>query len=399
MTELTLLFDPYAGSAGMGVVCYHLSSGERKASIKTSYSIYPYEWDCDECDVIVGSASVRTDSLIRIKNRIRADKSRLRRIIDSIVSAYGYADPLEVADEFIRQDRDNSLQFFSSKIIAQLEAAGRMRTSETYRATVKSFMRFTSGADVRFDEFSADMMGRYEKYLLKNGLTLNTVSFYMRVLRAIYNRAVDNLAIDAGRPFRNVYTGIDRTVKRALPASAIKRIRDLDLSSCPSLALARDIFMFSFYTRGMSFVDMAFLRKSDLKSRTITYRRRKTNQTLHIWWEPEMQQLVDRYSDNHGIYLLPILRGNTNEWEEYKTRLGEINRALKKVGHMAGLRIPLTTYVARHSWASIARCKSIPLSVISESMGHESDTTTQIYLASLNVSVIHRANRRILRGL
>ncbi len=399
MTELNLIFDLSAGSAGMGVVFYHLSCGVRSVSIKTSYSLHPDEWDPDECDVLMYPARCRNERLIRIKNRIRADKTRLYRIIDSLTASCGYADPAEVSAEFTRQDRNNSLKYFSSRIITQLVTAGRFRTSETYRATVRSFLRFTSGADVRFDEFTADMIGRYERYLLLNGLTLNTVSFYMRVLRAIYNRAADSLILEPLRPFRNVYTGIDRTIKRALPAAAIRRIRDLDLSARPSLALARDLFMFSFYTRGMSFVDMAFLRKSDLKSQTITYRRRKTNQTLHIWWEPEMQKLIDRYSENRGIYLLPILRGSSNEWDEYKTRLGETNRALKEVGRMAGLRIPLTTYVARHSWASIARCKSIPISVISEGMGHESDTTTRIYLASLDVSVIHRANRRVIRDL
>ena len=158
--------------------------------------------------------------------------------------------------------------------------------------------------------------------------------------------------------------------------------------------------LMSFYLRGMSFIDMAFLKKSDLKNGYVTYRRRKTGQQLIIGWTKEMQMILDKYPENATDYLLPIIRNpGTNERCTYRNMGYNINHSLKKIAKMVGVQIPLTLYVARHSWASAAKAKGIPLSVISEGMGHDSEATTQIYLASLDTSVVDRANSLILKSL
>lgn len=143
-----------------------------------------------------------------------------------------------------------------------------------------------------FDGITSEMMQCYQAHLLARGLTMNTISFYMRILRTCYNRAVDEGITEQRTPFRHVYTGIDRTVKRAVGLATIRRIRDLDLSASPALDFARDMFLFSFYTRGMSFIDMAFLRKSDLHDGVLAYRRRKTGQLLRIGWERCMAEIA-----------------------------------------------------------------------------------------------------------
>ena len=156
---------------------------------------------------------------------------------------------------------------------------------------------------------------------------------------------------------------------------SIKHIKELDLTLKPHLDYARDMFLFSFYTRGMSFIDMAYLKKSDLKNGIITYRRRKTGQQLTVKWEKCMEDIIAKYGENTATrYLL-----------------------LKEVAGLAGLNIPLTMHVARHCWASVAKSKNIPLSVISEGMGHDSEETTRIYLASLDTSVVDKANSLILK--
>lgn len=206
--------------------------------------------------------------------------------------------------------------------------------------------------------------------------------------------------IENRSPFRHVYTGIDKTVKRALPLSTIKKIKSLDLSLTPTLDYARDMFMMSFYLRGMSFIDMAFLKKFDLKNGYVTYRRHKTGQQLIIEWTKEMQLIVDKYPENETEYLLPIIRkSGRNERCAYRNAAYNINHNLKQIAEMVGVNIPLTLYVARHSWGSAARAKGIPLSVISEGMGHDSEATTQIYLASLDTSVVDKANSLILKSL
>lgn len=160
------------------------------------------------------------------------------------------------------------------------------------------------------------------------------------------------------------------------------------------------MFLMSFYLRGMSFIDMAYLKKTDLKNGSVVYRRRKTGQQLTIAWAPEMQAILDKYPDNPTQYLLPIIKTEgINERCAYRNIGYNINHNLKKIAGMVGINIPLTMYVARHSWASAAKAKGIPLSVISEGMGHDSEATTQIYLASLDTSVVDKANSLILKSL
>ena len=222
----------------------------------------------------------------------------------------------------------------------------------------------------------------------------------MRNLRAIYNRAVDKGLTVQRFPFRHVYTGIDKTVKRAVSLNVIRKIRELDLSLHPSMDYARDVFMFSFYTRGMSFVDIAFLKKKDLKNGILSYRRHKTDQQIFIKWEKPMQDLIDKYDTAGSPYMLPIIKNIGNdERRQYRTEAHRINRNLRKIGEQIGLVIPLTTYVARHGWASIAKSKNIPIATISEAMGHDSESTTRIYLASLDTASVDKANSLILKSL
>ena len=243
---------------------------------------------------------------------------------------------------------------------------------------------------------SGDMMLMYEAHLKARGVRMNTISFYMRNLRAVYNRAVEKGLTQPNNPFRHVYTGVDKTVKRAIPIKAIKALKELDLSMKPSLDFARDMFLFSFYTRGMSFVDMAYLKKTDLQNGILTYRRRKTGQELSIKWEKCMAEIIAKYPENKTDFFLPIITKQGNERKQYDNALHLVNYHLKDLSEMLQLQRPLTMYVARHSWASAAKAKNVPLSVISEGMGHDSEATTQIYLASLETSVVDKANKMIL---
>lgn len=262
-------------------------------------------------------------------------------------------------------------------------------------------MRFIAERDdILLDQMDSSLMVEYESHLKADGVCPNSSSFYMRGLRAIYNRAVDKGLTVQRNPFKYVYTGIDKTVKRAIPLETVRMIRDLDLMQEPPLDLARDLFMFSFYTRGMSFIDMAFLKKSDLKNGILSYRRQKTGQQLFIKWEKPMQEIVNKYNTTETPYLLPIIGDMKQDGrKQYKSAFHRINRHLKRVGKQIGLAIPLTTYVARHGWASIARSKNIPISIISEAMGHDSEKTTLIYLASLDTSAVDKANSIILKSL
>lgn len=293
-----------------------------------------------------------------------------------------------------------SLFEFTESLIENVRELGRDRTAETYTVSLNSFRRFRRSKDVPLSEIDSDLVEAYQAYLKQCGTSPNTSSFYMRNLRAIYNRAVEKDLVVQRFPFRHVYTGVDKTIKRAIPLTAIQKIKQLSLQPNSSVELARDIFLFSFYTRGMAFVDIAHLKKRDLRNGVLTYRRRKTGQQLSIKWEECMQAIVDKYQDRCSPFLLPLIDKNDDTARaQYLCKSHNINRNLKSIGQKVGLSIPLTMYVARHAWASIAHSKNIPLSVISEGMGHDSEMTTRIYLASLDNSVIDQANSIILSSL
>ncbi len=313
--------------------------------------------------------------------------------------------------EGYRSDKEmQSFLSFMEDSIIWLKKLGKPRTSETYTSTMNSFRRFlresASGkgdndSDISIVDVDSYMIIAYEAWLRNEGLSQNTSSFYMRNLRAIYNRAVEKGLTLQRCPFRYVYTGVEKTTKRAVSLKVIRQIRKLDLSGKPTLDFAKDMFLFSFYTRGMSFVDMAYLKKTDLCGGILSYIRRKTGQKLFIRWEKCMQEIVDKYDKPESIYLLPVIKKskNVDERTQYINVSHSVNRGLKTIGNRLGLPHPLTMYVARHAWASIARSKNVPLSVISEGMGHNSESTTRIYLASLDRMAIDKANVLILKSL
>jgi len=209
-----------------------------------------------------------------------------------------------------------------------MKQVGKQRTAETYTTALNSFIRFRNiHGDIPLDELDVNLMMEYESYLKSNGICPNSSSFYVRNLRAMYNRAVEQELTMQRHPFKHVYTGIDKTVKRAMSAKIIRQIRDLELM--PSMDYARDMFMFSFYTRGMSFVDMAYLKKKDLQNGVLTYRRQKTHQRLFIKWEKPMQEIVDKYDTSGSPYLLPIIRNvGKDDWRQYKNAAHLVNSKL-----------------------------------------------------------------------
>lgn len=383
-----------------GTIYYQIIHERKVRQLLSDYKVFPSEWDESRSMVTATQANERKSLILSIRERIRRDLELFAKI-DRKLQANGLiytAD--DVIDEFNRYAHEYSLFNFMASIIAKLKCNGKIRTSETYRSTLNSFKNFRRGEDIMLDCLTSEIMEAYEAWHRKRGVAPNTISFYNRILRAVYNRAVENEIIENRNPFRHVYTGVDKTVKRALPLALIKRIKTLDLSLTPPLDFARDMFLISFYLRGMSFIDMAFLKKSDLKNGYVIYRRRKTGQQLIIEWTKEMQMIIDKYPENATEYLLPIIKNPvTNERSTYRNTGYNINHNLKKIAQMIGIQISLTLYVARHSWASAARSKGIPLAVISEGMGHDSETTTQIYLASLDTSVVDRANSLILNSL
>lgn len=400
MASIKVKFRPSSVADHEGTIYYQIIHGRKVRQLPTGYKVFPAEWDESRSMVTTTPKSERKSLILSIRERIRWDIERFYRInrkLDANGITYTADD---VIYEFNRYAHEYSLFNFMESIIAKLKHNGNLRTSETYKSTLNSFKKFRKDENIMLDCITPETMEAYEAWHKNRGVVPNTISFYTRILRAVYNRAVKDDIIENRNPFRHVYTGVAKTVKRALPLAVIKKIKALDLSLTPALDYSRDMFLLSFYLRGMSLIDMAYLKKADLKNGYVTYRRHKTGQQLIIEWTKEMQMILDKYPENKSDYLLPVIRNSgVNERSTYRNTGYNINHNLKRIAGMVGVTIPLTLYVARHSWASAAKAKGIPLSVISEGMGHDSEATTQIYLASLDTSVVDKANSLILKSL
>ncbi len=380
-----------------GSIYFQIIQNRMVRQLNTDYKIYAYEWD-EKSESIIAKGQ-RTNLLASIKEYLDWDIVRLNRVVKTLENEHHRYSADDVITAFLKLTKEVSLCSFMHKVIAQLKQLGKERTSETYTVALKSFMRFRNEQDIPLDGISSDLIQMYEAWLRAREVRMNTISFYMRILRAVYNRAVEKGLVEQKEPFRHVYTGIEKTRKRAISLKEVKKLKNLDLSRKPSLEFARDIFLFSFYTRGMSFIDIAYLRKSDLSNGILTYHRRKTGQLLTIRWENCMKEIVDKYEDKNSKYLLPLLCSDGDSRKQYKNALRLVNYHLKTISKMLNIQDPITMYVARHSWASAAKQNKVPLSIISQGMGHDSEVTTQIYLASLDTSVIDKANKMILNSL
>lgn len=402
MASVKVKFRPSTIKGKEGTIYYQIIQNRVIRQLKTDYRIFTDEWNSDkECLILSTVNMTRYDYLSFIQQNIEWDNRRLQHIIQRLSSSNLQFSADTVVKEFQNKSSDITLFNRMQNTISKLWKQGQYRTSETYTATLNSFREFRNGKDLYFEEMDSDLLLSYEYYLKAKSLSPNTISFYMKRLRAVYNKAVDDGFAENKNPFKRVITSSEKTVKRAIPVKYIRKLKDLDLSHSVSKSFARDMFLFSFYTRGMSFVDMAYLQKKDLKGKVLTYRRKKTGQLLSVRWEPCMQEIVDRYSSSGmSPYLLAIINNPDGDIrKQYRNVQSLINRNLKAIGVSINITIPLTMYVARHSWASVARNEGIPVSVISEGMGHDSEKTTQIYLASLETQVIDKANRKILKLL
>ena len=382
-----------------GTLFYQVIHNRVTRLITTGHKIFKREWNAGKSEVILlNSEPLRHDYLLSVKGALAANELKIKSIIARLDKAGSNYSVEKVVELFNGPKNDDDFIAFAQRLINRLKQVGKRQTADTYTTALNSFKRFREEQDLSLDDVDSALMMEYETWLKENGSCKNTVSFYMRNLRAIYNRAVEKELTVQRFPFKHVYTGIDKTVKRAIPMKIIRQIKELDLTLSPQLDYARDLFMFSFYTRGMSFVDMSYLKKKDLQHGILTYRRQKTNQQLSIKWEQPMQDIIDKYDTADSPYLLPIIRDmDRDKRKQYKNASHLVNNKLKKIGEQLGLGIPLTSYVARHTWASIAKSKNIPVSTISEALGHDSETTTRIYLTSLDTSSVDKANSIVLK--
>lgn len=398
MATIKLKFRPSIVDGKDGTLFFQIIHFRQIRQINTNLRISREEWDATNTSIIISSAdSQRTMYLSSINKSLKNQQAKLSTIISILDNKASTYTAQDVVSMFFTPVTILGVGSFIRNLINELKKFGKESAAKRLEKILNSLLRYTDGNEVIWKDLTSTFILGYETFMIKRGLCRNSTSFYMRNLRSIVNRAIGQGIEVPSHPFKYVYMGVDKTVKRAISLDMIRMIRDVDLNGNPELDFARNVFMFAFYTRGMSFIDIAFLKKSDLQNGVLTYSRRKTRQQLMVKIEPETRKVIERLGKSKTSFLLPIITEEKNIERQYESAYYRVNRNIRKVGEMLGLQTKLTLYVARHTWASIAHANNVALSTISKAMGHDSEKTTIIYLQTLDSSSVDKANRDIIR--
>ena len=375
---------------------FQVIHNRRKKLLYTGYRMKEEVFDESEGKIMNGVGSTFTATEVVKMNR---ELRKMRNQIDIRIRQLERTREEFAVEDILTQNAfgTGKSQFYLLRYInAQIERKQELKKvgmAAAYKSTRSSLAKFIGRPDVRMSEVDLAFVRRYEDFLYSNGASGNTVSYYLRNLRSLYNQAVTDGYHPRGEyPFAKAQTRPAKTVKRALSRTDMQNLADLNLENEPELEFTRDLYLFSFYAQGMAFVDIVLLKKADICNGVLTYSRHKSKQLIRIAVTPQMQGLIDKYKTENE-YLFPIISGEyASGYQQYRLALGRINRHLKKIAVVADIKVPLTTYTARHTWATLARDYGAPISVISAGLGHTSEEMTRVYLKDFDVSMLNQVN-------
>lgn len=310
-----------------------------------------------------------------------------------------------------RKNAKDDLRLYMPEVIGMLKREGKFPAMHVYACTLRSYEKFCAEerhpknitASLSMQEiFTPERLKEYEDWLAGQQSSPNTISTYMRTLQAVYNRWMSP-GIEGYNPvlFKDVYTKVESRTKRALTAEQMEQLRNTDFSV---LTLRQQqvltYFLLMFMLRGMPFIDLAHLRKSDLRNRRITYRRHKTGKLMVVDVPPDAMRLLQKYRDKtDSEYLFPLLHGGLfmeEHHHRYQETLRHFNRELARLMKQLLPGVSVSSYTARHTWATLAYHNGVPVGLISQSLGHSSIRVTMTYLKPFDAEVIDRINRQVI---
>ncbi|MEG0108966.1 MAG: site-specific integrase [Lachnospiraceae bacterium] len=370
-----------------------------KRVIYTPYILNDEDFDPMTQMVLFTEKSAFTRKQIGDINRFIAKKKRELEKIILLVSARNTDFSCEDIIREYRQEQSNRyLNTYIERLIERKEKMGKSGIAKALRSTLRSLNKFIGNRTVVFNDITPIFAKEYETHLAGTGIKQNTINFYIRNFRSIYNLALESgVEMVDHMPFRKIHLRNEKTVKRALKKEIIEQIAKVNLTADKELDQARDLFMFSFYTRGMSFVDVVCLKHKDIADGVIYYKRHKTNRHMQVTIIPELQVIIDKYMSS-DLYVLPFMSFSdaVTPYKRYQKAYRILHRGLKKLQKRLRLTTPLTMHVARHSWATIAKESGANTAAISQGLGHATEKTTEIYLKDFDFSVIDAINVQVV---
>lgn len=298
---------------------------------------------------------------------------------------------------------------FIDEIVDNLSKQNKINNAKIYKDTRRMLFNFRNGADMNFSDLDVPFLNRFERSFSQRGVAGNSISVYMRTIRSVFNKAIsEGYCKKIVYPFSEYKISKleTETTKRSLSKSKMNDIIALNVDGNSKLDFAKDIFLFSYYCRGINFKDIALLKWSNVKTdNRLSYKRAKTGLNYNLGMILPAQEILKKYEEgiksNPDKYIFPILNPEVHQTpsqlDNRIKKMGKIvNKSLKEIAILANVDFNLTTYVARHSFATVLKKSGIPTAQISESLGHKSEKTTQIYLDSFENELLDEANKALL---
>ncbi len=392
---------------GTSPILLRLTRNRKRKYVSLGLSIDPKFWDFNK------NAPKRNCPDKDAINTIIESKSSLYRAMITELKVEGKDYTLETLVQRVEKPvRKQTFGNFLEDYVATLQAENRYGYAKTFFELSASILKYRNSLDFYFTEIDTHWLRGYEMFLRGNGNKENSIGIRFRALRVLFNRAItDKVVKREYYPFDDfkVSNFHEQTVKRAITKEDIKRIISLDLKSistyhCPYLDLGRDLFLFSYLSCGINLTDMAKLQYANIVDGRVTYNRQKTGKLISFQLQPMAIDIIGKYRDlkaGKADYIFPILNRRIHITETQKRdrihkAMKATNKALRKIGEKLELPIDLTTYVARHTYATVLKRSGVGTAIISESLGHSSEKVTQIYLDSFENTQIDEAMKNLL---
>lgn len=384
-------------------IIYRLSHNHLTMPISSGYAVPKEAWDGKYQKIRTSFKGL--ENVTRVNNHLQKTRGKYMDTI-TLLKDKGEITFMSINDIKERLVGSLSKQTFyeyTQKQIDSQKKQGRLGNARSYENTLREVKNFRKERDIEFEALNYSFLKKFEAAYLGRGLAENGLAVHMRTIRAIFNKAIKDGVVDkSAYPFDRYSIKTKPTKKRAIPLESIQKIVALSFEEDNPLFDVRNMFLMSFYLMGAPFVDLVFLKRSNIVDGRVQYKRQKTGRFYDIKISDSLMPIINYYlkGKKQNDFLLPVIRRKKPD-EQYKDFLwaqGRYNKRLKDIAKAAGIEEKLTTYVSRHSFASIANNMAVPVTAISEMLGHQKLTTTQVYLAGLSKEAIDDYNEKIIKG-
>ncbi len=387
-THIKLTLDTRRKNTKLFPLIFRLSHNRKTTSIAIGHNIVPSDWNEKKREI--KSSFKGTESPTRLNNLLTKRKAYMVDVLTKLEDKgqLKYLSISEVRSHITRTINQTTFYHYCEKLIGEMIQAKRIGNARVYQHTLNAVKNFRKSRDFSFDELNSNFLDKFERWHLSKGNTLGGLSVYLRTVRAINRKAIKaGIADVEGYAFKDYVIRSAKPQKRAVSIDAIRKIWDLELKEGTTLFRDRSIFIMSFLLNGMSYVDMAHLKGSNIIDGRIQYIRQKTNEPYNIKIHDQLVPLLTYFigGKEKFDYILPIIKRKNvvGQYKDIEWARKRFNRNLKKLAEKAEIEENLTSYVTRHSFASGADDMGIPVTAISKMLGHKRISTTQVYLASL----------------